>query len=133
MSLFLRVVGAGLAAAALSYLLNRVFLSRFGKHAFIYIAPVMEEGLKTIFALGLNVPVVLAHTVFGLIEGTHDLFPFQEKKVAAFLVSLLSHTVFGALTWLIFVYSSSLALSVALVSAFHILWNYSVFKILKSF
>ncbi len=133
MSLFLRVVGAGLSAAALSYLLNRVFLSRFRKYAVIYITPVVEEGLKTFFALVFNVPVILTHAVFGLIEGAYDLFPSQEKKVAAFLVSLLSHTVFGASTWLILVGSSSLALSVALVSVFHILWNYSVLKIIKGF
>ena len=132
MSVFLRTVGAGFVAAAISYVLNKILLPRFRKYSVIILTPVMEEGAKTFLALGFNASVVFTHTIFGLIEGAYDLFPFEEKKVAAFLVSLLSHIIFGVLTGLIFIYSSSWILSASLVSAVHVLWNFGVIKILKS-
>ncbi|PKM81940.1 MAG: hypothetical protein CVU88_03640 [Firmicutes bacterium HGW-Firmicutes-13] len=131
MPLFLNSLTAGLLAAGLSYILNKISLPRI-KDSIYLVTPVIEESAKTFFALGLGGSVFFTHGIFGLIEGVYDLFPFEIKKRRVFLVSFLTHLFFGFLTWVVYIYFISWIFAVVLVSALHILWNYLIIKIVRT-
>jgi len=118
----LRIILAALVAAGVAYLGNRLSRSLADRVAVVFVAPGLEETLKTGAALTLGAPVVVTHVVFGGIEAAYDLLagalapgvaaragrgPARPRPVAAVafgrragaaLAGLVGHALFGVLT-----------------------------------
>jgi hypothetical protein len=119
-----------LAALVLAYLVNKGMLKILRENAVLLSAPVVEELLKTIPAYFLNRPVFHVHLLFGLGEGMYDFFTGKrESGKWAALVSVLSHSLFGALTLLILTYTGQVLLALAGAILAHCIWNYTIMRL----
>ncbi|MDI9475396.1 MAG: hypothetical protein ACOX0L_09430 [Natronincolaceae bacterium] len=120
---------AGIVAALFSYLLNKLVLKKIGNIGIIIVVPFVEEISKTVSALILKTNLVATHLVFGIIEGIYDIVNSSEKtgKWAA-LVSLASHGIFGAATYLTTKMGYSVCWGIALAWLLHSGWNWLVTK-----
>ncbi|HZK34533.1 MAG TPA: hypothetical protein VFD33_04405 [Bacillota bacterium] len=120
-----------LAAAALlvSYLLNKILLRLLKENAVIYGAPVSEELLKTLPAYILNRPILLVHFLFGVGEAIYDLLNSGEQTGRwAALVSIISHTLFGAITYFLLTWIGNVYIAMPFSMVIHCLWNYIVMR-----
>ncbi|KJS15059.1 MAG: hypothetical protein VR69_15100 [Peptococcaceae bacterium BRH_c4b] len=113
-------IPAALAAAGLSWLTNG-FILRLGRGGLVYLAPAAEEVAKTGLALAVGASVPATHIFFGLLEALWD--GAGKKDVPAGAIALLSHTVFGLITF--FVLHATGAVWPALTFAYlaHVGWN----------
>lgn len=118
---------AGIIAALFSYLFNKLVLKKIGNIGIIIAIPFIEESSKTIFARILKTNLIATHIVFGIIEGIYDIINSSEKtgKWAA-LVSLISHGIFGAATYLTTKMGHSVYWGIALAWLLHSAWNWYV-------
>lgn len=117
------------AALAVSYIINKVLLRLLRENAVIYGAPVFEELLKTLPAYFLNRPLLHVHFLFGLGEALYDLFNSKRKTGRwAALVSLLSHSLFGGLTYLLIKVTGSIYPAISGAVLAHCVWNYIVMR-----
>jgi hypothetical protein len=120
-----------LAALVLSYLVNKWMLKLLRENAVILGAPIVEELLKTIPVYFLNRPVFHVHFLFGLGEALYDFFTGRREtgKWAA-LISVVSHSLFGAVTLLILSTANSVFLALAGAILAHCTWNYTIMRLL---
>ena len=118
---------AGIIAALLSYILNKLVLKKIGNIGIIIVVPLIEEINKTIPAIILNTNIIGTHLVFGIIEGVYDIINSSENvgKWAA-LVSIISHGIFGAATYLTVKMGYSVYLGIALAWLLHSGWNWYI-------
>lgn len=116
---------AALAAAVLSWLVNG-FVLRFGRFGIIYLAPAVEEVLKTGMALWLGALVPASHILFGLIEAVWDMAGRGRKGVYAGLAGVLGHTVFGLITFFVLRLTHNALPALAAAYLTHMGWNLAV-------
>lgn len=89
---------AGGLAAFFSFYLNTKAL-KLDKLAIVYVAPFIEEVMKTYFALYLNSSVIFSHVIFGCIEGLYDIIKSKSSnRYLAGVAALVSHSIFGIIT-----------------------------------
>ena len=119
-------LGAGLAAAALAYGLNWLVLRHIGRGALWMVVPALEETLKSLAASVLNASLPGAHLVFGLVEAGHELAAGRPSPIAASL-ALITHGVFGLLTWLL-VPRGGLGPAIVAATTLHALYNMAVVR-----
>ncbi len=119
---------AGILAAVMSWVGNRAVLRLIGAKVIIVSAPFVEEAAKTGMALATGAPIVLTHSVFGLIEGVYDAWGSGVRGLSAGLVSLAGHTVYGYITYLIWQHRTSFGLALIGGYIVHLLWNLTVMK-----
>lgn len=121
---------AGIIAALISYIFNKLVLKKMGNIGIIIAVPFIEESSKTIMALILNGDIIVTHFVFGVIEGIYDIINSSKSigKWAA-LASLISHGVFGAAIYLTTKMGYSVYLGIALAWLLHSGWNWYVTKL----
>ncbi len=119
-------IPASLAASIVAFVLNKYTVRAAGRGAVVTLSPAIEEACKTILAMALGAPVVAAHLGFGMIEGLYDLSKGRPVSGLALGLSVLSHFVFGLITY---VGASLLASWVAGLGAaivVHIAWNRAI-------
>lgn len=117
-------------ALALSYVINRVMLKLLRENAVIFGAPVFEELLKTIPAYFTNRSVFHVHLLFGIGEALYDLFSSNKesgKWVA--LISVISHSLFGAIAYWVLLKTNMILLAVASAILVHFAWNFTIMRI----
>lgn len=125
-------LASGLLAALFSYYINSKALKVLGDTAITYGAPVLEEMLKTGFALVLGGNVLLAHITFGAVEGVYDIWENRGTTAhLAGLVGFISHIAFGLITEYSKRYFNSYLLGLLLAISSHIAWNYTVMNYRK--
>jgi hypothetical protein len=115
---------SGLAAATLSYIINTKAIRLSGTKAIIYVAPIIEEFLKTWLAVIFGGSIFVAHMTFGIVEALYDFF--NNRGSSAFFAGMagaLSHTLFGVITMLSFRYSGSIIVAIIFAIAAHMFWN----------
>ncbi len=125
----LRSFISGCAAALLSYYINSKALKDAGEKVIVYWAPILEELLKTGFALVLKSKVLLTHATFGVVEAVYDIF--TNDSITAYwagAASLISHIVFGAITQY-FIYRQNSFFGIAIAAFVHMAWNFAVIRI----
>jgi hypothetical protein len=113
---------AGLAAAALAYLINRFALGRLGGRAVWLAIPVMEEVLKSGAALFAGASIAATHLTFGAVEAVYEVSGRRPSPTAAGL-ALATHALLGLLTSALFLLSRSIGLAVASAVVAHTLYN----------
>lgn len=120
---------AGIIAAIFAYLFNMWTIKRLGDTAIIIIVPFIEEVFKTLAPIIMGANIIIAHLVFGLIEGVYDIVnsPKRIGKWAA-LVSVISHSVFGIVTYLTISYGYSIYWAILLAWLLHSSWNWYITK-----
>ena len=124
----MKFIIAGVLAAAISWLGNRAALRVIGAKVIVATAPLVEEAAKTGAALTLGAPLVLTHSIFGLIEGVYDAWGSGIRGICAGLVSLAGHTVYGYITYLIWQHRPGLGWALVGGYIVHLLWNLTVMK-----
>ncbi|HMM22213.1 MAG TPA: hypothetical protein PKA10_15950 [Selenomonadales bacterium] len=118
-----------LLMAALSFLLNRAALRYIGVTAVITYGPVLEELAKTVLAFYLGADILLTHVTFGVIEGVYDWATASNRRLAAAALSILGHSLFGALTTATLAFSGSVLAAVIVGSLVHLVWNVTVIRL----
>lgn len=126
---YTKSVGAALLAAFAAYLINRVGQKPLGSlgHSLLY--PVIEELLKSVLALLFQASILLAHTVFGIVEAIVDARRSKRPSLAAVL-AVATHILFGAITvlgWHYFNIYAGISASVLL----HMLWNSFIYDLVN--
>lgn len=118
--------------AGLSFLLNRLFLRLFGPVTIISIGPVAEEAAKTLFAYYLDADLLAVHVVFGMIEAIYDWQQGSSGSLAAPLLSVAGHSLFGGVTagglWL----TNSIWLALGAGIIMHLAYNVAVVRLLSA-
>ncbi|NLK00695.1 MAG: hypothetical protein GX318_05590 [Clostridia bacterium] len=119
----------GVLAAVLAYLSNWMAVRFLGNVAIITVIPFFEEMYKSLIPVFLGAPLIYSHITFGVIEAAYE-FVTAGKDGAAIggMVSLISHLVFGIITWAAYYISKSLLFSVLFAALIHCLWNYIIMK-----
>jgi len=118
-----------LAALMFSYLLNKWMLRLLREHAAILGASIIEEILKTLPAYFLNRPILHVHFLFGLGEALYDFASGSRHSGRwAAVLSIISHLVFGAITWLVLSKTGVIYLALASAMVIHGAWNYFIVK-----
>ena len=124
---------SGLLAALLSYHINSYALKKVGEEAIIFLAPLIEELLKTGLVLVIGGKVLLSHAIFGGVEALYDMRKNRGSKAYwAGFASLVSHSAFGAITQYFLYYFGKPVLGLSLAVVGHIVWNYSVLNFKKT-
>lgn len=121
---------AGVLAAAISWVGNRAALRVIGARVIIVSAPFVEEAAKTGMALTTGASIVLTHGIFGLIEGVYDAWGSGFRGLSAGLISLVGHTAYGYITYLLWQHRYGFGLALAGGYVVHLLWNLTVMKFL---
>lgn len=117
---------AGLAAAAVAYVINWVALRRLGRDALWLAVPAIEETLKSSLPALLGAPLLAAHVAFGLVEAVYELAGQRPSHTAAGL-ALLTHTGFGFLT-VTLAARGTLGPAIVAAVALHSTFNLAVIK-----
>lgn len=123
-------IGAGLLAAILAYIVNRLGIRLTGMAGIIFFVPLVEEMAKTFSAYYLGASIILTHLVFGLVEAVYDLATSPKKGLTAGIVSVLGHSLFGGATSLAYFYSDNILIGLIAGLTIHVLWNGVVIKYL---
>jgi len=123
-------VTSGFVAALFSYYINSKALQSAGEKVIIYWAPILEELLKTGFALVLKGGIILSHVTFGAVEAVYDIW--ANDSITAYwagFASILSHSVFGAITQYFIFCAHNTFLGIVIAALIHIAWNFAVIKL----
>jgi len=116
-------------AALFSYCISTVALKVAGEKVIVYLSPVLEEALKTGFALALEGKVFLSHVTFGVAEAIYDVWTNEGATAyLAGIASIVSHGAFGAISQYLTYRTSSSILGIGIAALIHIVWNYKVMK-----
>ena len=116
-------------ALVLSYAINKVMLKLLRENAVIFGAPVFEELLKTIPAYFTNRSVFHVHLIFGVGEALYDFFSsHKESGKWAALISVISHSMFGAITYWILL-KTNIWFAVVSAMLVHCAWNFTIMRI----
>ncbi len=120
---------AGVMAALVSWVGNRLALKIIGTREIVVLAPFIEEAAKTGAAVLTGSPVTLTHGVFGLTEGIYDAWGAGWQGLQAGAASLAGHLFYGYITFLVMQKHN---LFIAILSGYilHMLWNFTVLKLL---
>lgn len=121
--------GILLAALALllSWSINKVLLNIIEEYAIYIGAPIVEEVLKSLPAYFLNKPLFNVHFLFGIGEGIYDWFNGKkEAKIWAAIASIISHSIFGGVTFLVLKWTSSMIWAILSSIVIHTIWNYVI-------
>ncbi|MDP2873281.1 MAG: hypothetical protein Q8P31_12190 [Bacillota bacterium] len=113
---------AGLAAAAVAYLINRSALRRLGGRALWLAIPVLEETFKTGLAILAGASVVSTHAVFGAVEAVYEVSGRRPSVTAAGL-ALMTHALLGLLTASLISPGRPAAFAVGSAAAVHTAYN----------
>ena len=116
-------IPASLAASIVAFLLNKYTLRAVGRGAVVTASPVIEEASKTILAVALGAPVVAAHLGFGMIEGLYDLSKGRPVSGLALGLSVLSHFIFGLVTFAAGRLAASWLVGLGAAALIHTIWN----------
>jgi len=124
-----KIIIAGILSAIFSYILNKVMLSKLGERALIALIPFIEEMAKTTTAIIFKSSIVGVHITFGVIEGIYD-YIFSSKKIGkwAALASLISHSFFGGITYVVFERANSIILGILVSWILHSAWNWFIME-----
>lgn len=122
---------AGILAALISYICNRIVLKKQGNIGIIVIVPFIEEFTKTMSSVMISTSILGTHFVFGVIEGIYDIVTSNKQigKWAA-LASIISHTTFGLATYLTIQFGYSIYWGIFLSWLIHSTWNWYITKYL---
>ncbi|MDR5659187.1 hypothetical protein RH915_06765 [Serpentinicella sp. ANB-PHB4] len=123
----IRILIAGIFSAGFSYILNKLMLTKLGDRALIVLIPFIEEMAKSTAAIVLKTNFIGVHFVFGCIEGIYD-YIYSNKKIGkwAALASVISHTFFGSVTFLIYTTTQRALLGILVAWIFHSTWNWYI-------
>lgn len=116
--------------AGLSFVLNRFLLRHLGKVTIISAGPVVEESAKTLFAYYLGADIFTVHMAFGVIEAGYDWYWRSNNELAAPILSIIGHSLFGAITASIIFLVGSLWLGLAAGIIIHLSYNLAVVRLL---
>ncbi len=89
---------AGLLAALMAYVLNRILLRVAGNRVIVLVVPFVEELAKTGSAVLLGSALIATHGLFGVVEAFHDVAISRKHGLEAGMVSIAGHLVFGLIT-----------------------------------
>lgn len=117
------ILMAGAAAACLAWLGNRYLYTRFGSPVVGTLVPVLEESLKTGMAFLCQTSIIGTHGVFGAVEFAWDCAKPGPGRWLPALSGLLSHLLYGFLTYWIFGITGNLGLGVLAAALVHMAWN----------
>lgn len=120
---------AGIFAASLAWVVNRLVIKYFGEYSIIWVIPLLEETIKTGVALLSGTSLVLTHGIFGCIEAIHDYYFSRKWGLVAGVSSVVSHLLYGWLTIWIYDNILSWVASVVLVGSLHTFWNFIMIKL----
>lgn len=125
------IIITGIIAAINAYLLNKWILKRMGNKGLVTVVPLIEEISKTAAAISVNTSILGTHFIFGVIEGGYDIITSSKKigKLAA-LASIISHSIFGLITWQVYVKMGRIIPAIAISCLFHSGWNWYITKYL---
>ncbi len=120
--LLLKGVLSGLAAGVIAYFANTFLISRCGSRAVCYLTPAIEELLKSGLAVLFAGDIMASHVVFGAAEAVHDYAASPGSiNMRAAIMSMVSHLVFGGVTFLVMRFGFGPALCSAI--AIHMVYN----------
>lgn len=120
----MKSVVAGVLAAAIAYILNRIVIARAGNKGIVSLIPIVEEVLKSLGAVYLGGSLVTTHFVFGAVEACYEIFGAQSfKEILGGFSSLATHGAMGLVTFGVLVLTDSLWLGIGAASVLHSLWN----------
>lgn len=122
-------VWAGLLAAAAAWLLNGLLVKGYNTRGLIFLAPLLEEGVKTGSALLFGTSILLVHITFGLLEAAWDMLGDWRKGLYAGLAGLVGHTIFGLISTFLWQYSELVGLALAGGYVAHMAYNYTVLQL----
>jgi len=115
---------AGIAASLFCFIINSYLLNHIGNKAVNMHIPAVEEFTKTYFALIVNGNIIFCHIVFGTVEALYDLYSSpDEYSYTASVLSLVSHAIFGILTFYVIQLTGFPVLAVIISATIHSLWN----------
>ena len=126
----LRPLLLGVLAAALAWQANKI-LGRAPVKIRSALSPLAEEAAKTLPAALLSANIFFTHFFFGAVEGGWEMLSGRRNGFYAGLSALASHSVFGALTLLVYDLQGSLLASLAAGFLAHAAWNYAVVEFLS--
>ncbi|MDX9871987.1 MAG: hypothetical protein RBT41_06185 [Clostridia bacterium] len=115
---------AGLTAAALAWCGNLLLVRRWGDICVVWVVPAFEEFVKSGTALLFGASIIFVHMIFGLAEAAHDYYASRRFGFWSALTALISHTVFGLVTYYILLYSGMWFLAIAGAALVHTAVNY---------
>jgi hypothetical protein len=116
------LLGAGITAVGAAYVINKVVLKAFGPPVVVLMVPVLEEGAKTAGAYLWQAGIIETHLFFGIVEACYDLWQ-GGNRVAAPLLSLAGHGLFGLVTWLVVFLTGSWLGGLVAGTLLHSIWN----------
>lgn len=115
------IIFVALVTALLAYIINTWIIRQQGLAAIAIVTPVIEETIKTMVAIGTGTPLILAHTLFGIIEGVHDLV--TGGGLSSTVLSISAHFLFGLVTFWALQWGGHILVALALAGGLHSLWN----------
>ncbi|WP_028306555.1 hypothetical protein [Desulfitibacter alkalitolerans] len=118
---------AGLMASLMAWVFDRYIFSKEGLKGVVFFGPFAEELFKTGLALIFNTSIILTHIVFGFAEAVMDYK--NTKKSLGAMVSLVSHTILGIITYGLFILLGSIYIALLIAAIVHISWNKFVMDI----
>ncbi|KAB3531904.1 hypothetical protein F8154_12395 [Alkaliphilus pronyensis] len=120
---------SGILSAINAYLLNRWILNRTGSRGIVLMVPLIEELSKTLIALLLKSAIIETHITFGVIEAIYDIKTTSKGvgRLAA-LASIISHSIFGWLTYVIYTKTGLVSVGIIIAWVLHSGWNWYITK-----
>ena len=126
------ILASVVLASLVSYTLNTVTTRRMGPMARPLVAPVIEEVSKTGLSLLLGALILPVHVGFGVVEGLLEYRTCSRVRTGAvFVCSLISHSLFGAITAYTYAYTKSPWAAVSAAVLLHSLWNAVVYDLTR--
>lgn len=121
------VIG-GILAALIAYSFNRLVFKLEGKKSIVFLVPFIEEVSKSIMAYFIRANLIGVHIIFGIIEAIYDFIHTNSERAApiAAIISIISHSIFGLMTYYLYLWTGCLLLSIVVIAVIHSLWNYFV-------
>ncbi|KAB3531847.1 hypothetical protein [Alkaliphilus serpentinus] len=125
------IIITGIISAIHAYLWNKIFLKKIGNKGLITVVPLIEEISKSLAAVLFSTSLLGTHFIFGIIEGGYDIITSSKKigKMAA-LASVISHSIFGLITWQVYFRIGRILPAIIIACLFHSGWNWYITKYL---
>ncbi len=92
-----------------------------------FLTPLVEESVKTSFAVVTDTSILFVHVGVGTVEGVIDLL--YNNKVSTMLAAVLGHGIFGLVTQLLFEVTGYVLVGWLIATVLHCLWNYLILSI----